>query len=121
MSGSRSRQASAGGATGGDKAEDTFFKECKGWKVEIHRLWEKVGNILGKRTRGGEGVGTYPEEQERFRYNIRGAEARPSNTTVRELMGSGAYTEAVFFLRATDVGKVKAGVLGRGAGEGKSF
>ena len=114
MSGSGSRQASAGGATGGDKAEDTFFKECKGWKVEIHRLWEKGGKYLRQKNKRGR----HPEEQERFRYNVRGAEARPSNTAVRELMGSGAY---VFFLRATDVGKAKAGVLGRGAGERESF
>ena len=36
------------------------------------------------------------------------------NTALKELMGNEAYAEAVLtFLRKTDVGKVKAGVLDR--------
>ena len=37
--------------------------------------------------------------------------------TIRELMGNDAYAEAILsFLREVGVGKVKAGVLERGAG-----
>lgn len=44
------------------------------------------------------------------------ARARPSSTAVRELIGERGRTEAVLsFLRKMDVGKVKAGVLGRDA------
>ena len=43
--------------------------------------------------------------------------ARPSNTAVRELIGNGAYAEALLsFPRETDVGEVKARVLDRDAG-----
>ena len=51
------------------------------------------------------------------RYNVREAKARPSNTTIRELMGNDAYAEAILsFRREMDVGKVEAGFLERGAG-----
>lgn len=43
-SGSGSSLTSVGGATG----EGHLFKECKGWKSEIYRLWEEVGNVSGQ-------------------------------------------------------------------------
>ena len=46
------------------------------------------------------------ESRRGFGYGIRTAKAGPSNTAVRELMGNGAYTEAVLsLLRETDVEK----------------
>ena len=44
-----------------------------------------------------------------FGYKIRQARARPSNTSVRDLLSDDRYTEAVLsFLRETKVGEVKA-------------
>ena len=85
-------------------------------------MWEKVGSISGKRKPGEqEGEKQYGHSlrsRRGFRYNVREEKARPSNTTVRELMGNYAYAEAILsFLRETDEGKVKAGVLDRGAGQ----
>ena len=65
----------------------------------------------------GEQYGHPLRNRRSFRYNVREAKARPSNTTIRELMGNDAYAEAILsFLREMGVGKVKAGVLERGAG-----
>ena len=65
---------------------------------------------------GGRGGGKqygHPQGSRRvFGYNVREAQARSSNTTVRELMGHDACTEAILsFLRGTDIEKVKSGVL----------
>ena len=85
---------------------------------EIHQLWEEVGNISGKRMpedrQRPENSGYPPKSRRGFRYRIREAKARLSNKAIRELLGNDAYTEAVLsFLRKTDVGKVKEGVLDR--------
>ena len=47
-----------------------------------------------------------------FGFHVRQARARPSNTTVRELLSDSRYTEAVLvFLEKTRVGEVKEGVI----------
>ena len=61
--------------------------------------------------------GHTPRSRRGFGYSVRKAKVRPRNTAVRELVWNDAYTEAVLsFLRETEVGKVKAGVLDRDAG-----
>ena len=47
-----------------------------------------------------------------FGFHVRQARARPSNTTIRELLSDDRYTEAVLdFLERTRVGEVKEGVI----------
>ena len=47
-----------------------------------------------------------------FGHRVRQARARPSNTSVRDLLSSDRYTEAVLrFLRDTRVGEVRAGAI----------
>ena len=76
-------------------------------------MWGKVGDISGRR--GKEKGSDIPfKSRKGFGFHVRGARARPSNTTVSELLSEGRYTEAVLdFLRNTRVGEVKAGVICR--------
>ena len=67
---------------------------------------------------GGKASGRREQSDEPFKgrkgfgYRVRQARARPSNTSVRELLSNDRYTEAVLgFLRNTRVGEVKAGVI----------
>ena len=67
-----------------------------------------MGKVSGRREdgdspfRSGKGFG----------FHVRQARARPSNTTVRELLFNSKYTEAVLrFLGGTRVGEVKEGVI----------
>ena len=47
-------------------------------------------------------------------FHVRQARARPSNTTVRELLSNSSYTDAILsFLEGTRVGEVKEGVICR--------
>lgn len=47
-------------------------------------------------------------------YRVRQARARPSNTSIRELLTDERYTEAVLrFLVSTGVSKIKAGTFTR--------
>ena len=47
-----------------------------------------------------------------FGYRVRQARARPSNTSVRELLSNERYTDAVLkFLRDSKVGKFKEDVI----------
>ena len=49
-----------------------------------------------------------------FGLHVRQARARPSNTTIRELLSNSKYSDAVLeFLRRTRVGEVKEGVIRR--------
>ena len=36
----------------GKQSQEHLFNECKRWKTEIHRMWEKVGSVSGKRNPG---------------------------------------------------------------------
>ena len=93
---------------GGRQSRDHLFKECKTWEKEIRELWNAVGKISGRRE-GGDG----PFKSRRgFGFHVRRARARPSNTTVRELLSNSRYTEAVLrFLEQTRMGEVKEGVI----------
>ena len=98
---------------GGRQSREHLFRECGAWKEEIKELWEKVGNISGKRDRE-EGRDRPFKSRRCFGFHVRQARARPNNTTVRELLSNDRYTEAVLeFLGSTRVGEVKAGVICR--------
>ena len=78
------------------------------WGKEIKELWSKVGKISGKRK---EEDGPF-RSRKGFGFHVRQARARPSNTTVRELLSNSRYTEAVLdFLGKTRVWEVKEGVI----------
>ena len=95
---------------GGRQSRDHLFKECGGWKEEIRELWNEVGRVSGRRQ---EEDGPF-KSRKGFGFHVRQARARPSNTTVRELLSNGRYTEAVLdFLEKTRVGEVKEGAICR--------
>ena len=97
---------------GGRQSRDHLFKECRTWKDGIRELWETVGNISGKKNRE-EGIDRPFKSRKGFGYHVRQSGARPSNTTIRELLDE-RYREAVLkFLGSTRVGEVKAGVICR--------
>ena len=68
---------------------------------------------------GGEASGGWAEEKggcfrsrKGFGFRVRQARARPSNTSIRDLLLDGRCKEAVLvFLEATRVGEVKEGVI----------
>ena len=71
---------------------------------------DRVGRASGRREQSDEPF----KSRKGFGYRVRQARARPSNTSVRNLLSDDRYKEAVlFFLRNTRVGKVKAGVICR--------
>ena len=72
-----------------------------------------MGKISGKRKDAGEERDGGPYKSRRgFGFHVRQARARPSNTTVRELLSNSRYTNAVLdFLGKTRVGEVKEGVI----------
>ena len=102
---------------GGRQSRDHLFKECITWKREITELWNEVGRISGKRGKEGEREdrdGGLFKSRKGFGLHVRQARARPSNTTIRELLSNSRYSEAVLgFLRKTRVGEVKEGVICR--------
>ena len=60
-----------------------------------------MGEVSGKRERTR-------KSRKGFGYGVRQARARPSNTSVRELLSNEQYTEAVLrFLDDTKMGEVK--------------
>ena len=74
-----------------------------------------MGKISGKRKGGVEDRDEGPfKSRKGFGFHVRQARARPSNTTVRELLSNSRYTSAVLdFLGKTRVGEVKEGVICR--------
>ena len=89
-----------------------MFKDCATWKKEIRELWSEVGRISGERERRGSG-GPY-KSRKGFGLQVGGARARPSNTTIRELLSDERYSRAVLdFLDRTRVGEVKEGIICR--------
>ena len=92
----------------GGQSREHIFKECTTWTAEIRKLWTAVGEASGGRERTDEPF----KSRKGFGYRVRQARARPSNTSIRDLLSDGRYTEAVLgFLRSTRVGEVKAGSL----------
>ena len=67
-------------------------------------MWSEVGKISGRR-RGSDGPF---KSRKGFGFHVRQARARPSNTTVRELLSNSRYTEAVLsFLKNTRVERLR--------------
>ena len=92
----------------GRQSRDHLFKDCKRWKNEIEELWDTVGKITGKRE-GGEAPF---KSRKGFGFHVRQARARPSNTSIRELLSNDRYTDAVLtFLERTRVGEIGEGVV----------
>ena len=103
----------------GVQTREHLFKECRAWKDEIKMLWKEVGDIsdadkteeergsgsLGKRLRRKKGFGFFTHEHR----------VRPGNCRVGRLMSDPRFTSAVLsFLRNTQVGLIKKGVIVRG-------
>ena len=83
------------------------FKECRTWKTEMRALDSSQKGIGRKGA-----VGRAFRSRKGFGYRVRQARARPSNTSIRDLLSDDRYTEAVLrFLGDTKVGEVKAGVI----------
>ena len=96
---------------GGRQSREHLFKECSEWDKEIKELWSTVGKISGRRS-SQEGVDRPFKSRKGFGFHVRQARARPSNTTVKELLSDDRYTEAVLdFLGKARVGEVKEGVI----------
>ena len=82
-----------------------------GASLQIHILWENVGNISGDRDgyENGKRSGTF--KRKGFGYDIRKTQASPA---IRDLLGSERFTEAVLaFLKDTRVGLIKEGILNK--------
>ena len=93
---------------GGRQSREHLFKDCKAWKTEIRELWTAVGKVSGIREQTDELF----KGRKGFEYRVRQARARPSNTSVRDLLSNDRYTEAVLsFLKGPRVGEVRAGVI----------
>ena len=92
----------------GKQSREHLFKECTAWTAEIRRLWTAVGEA----SRGRERIDEPFKSRKGFGYRVRQARARPSNTSIRDLLSDDRYTEAVLeFLETTRVGEVRAGAL----------
>ena len=70
------------------QSREHLFKECKAWAKEIRELWTKVGIISGRREQTD---GSF-RSRKGFGYRVRQARARPSNTSVRDLLSNDRYT-----------------------------
>ena len=80
----------------GRQSKEHLFKECTAWTAEIGELWRAVGETSGRKKRADEPF----KSREGFGYKVRQARARPSNTSIRDLLSDDRYTDAVLtFLR----------------------
>ena len=102
----------------GRQSREHLFKECRAWN-EIRELWRKVGEISNAdRDREGEisrGEKRGRKRRKGFGFFSQEFGVRPGNCTVGKLLGDPRFTEAVLsFLRDTQVGLIKKGVIVRG-------
>ena len=81
---------SVGGVTEEDSREH-LFRECTAWTKGVCELWTAVGEASG-----GYG-GNHFKCRKGFGFRVRLAKARPSNTSIRDLLSDDRYTEAVFW------------------------
>ena len=105
--------------SGGRQSREHLFKECRAWKSEIRELWRKVGEISSiDGVRRGDASGGKENKKRRkkgFGFFSRENEVRPGNCTVGRLLSDSRFTEAVLeFLKDTQVGIIKKGVIVRG-------
>ena len=96
----------------GRQTREHLFKECRAWKEEIKELWREVGRISKTDERAGNMYkgrkGFFLGWQERQHRAVR----RPGNASVKGLLGEERFIPVVLnFLRRTDVGKLKEGVV----------
>ena len=73
------------------QSREHLFKKCTAWTKEIRKLRTEVGRASGKR----ESTSDPFNSRKGLAYRIRQARARPSNTSIRDLLSDGRYTEAV--------------------------
>ena len=91
------------------QCREHLFKECTEWTREIRDLWTAVGQASGERL---ETSGDKLKSRKGLGFRVRQARARPSNTTIRDLLLDDRYTEAVLaFLGAARVGGVREGAI----------
>ena len=92
----------------GRQSRGHLFIECTAWTKEIREMWAAVGEAsrecsdVRDRFKSRKGCG----------LRVRQARARPSNTSIRDLLSDNRCTEAVLvFLGAKTVGEVKEGAI----------
>ena len=105
--------------SGGRQSREHLFKECCAWKSEIRELWKKVGEISSTTSYKGGDAPKGRENRKRrkkgFGFFSRENGVRPGNCTVGRLLNDSRFTEAVLeFLKDTQVGIIKKGVMVRG-------
>ena len=104
----------------GRQSREHLFKECHTWKEEIKRLWKEVGEISDADRSGSEGgtEGRKSGKRRRkkgFGFTSQEHSVRPGNCSVGRLMSDRRFMDAVLsFLRDTQVGLIKKGILVRG-------
>ena len=103
----------------GRQSREHLFKECRAWKNEIKKLWREVGVISsadrdsGEERSGGRGRGK--RRKKGFGFFAQDYMVRPGNCSVGRLMSDPRFTSTVLsFLRDTQVGLIKNGVIIRG-------
>ena len=109
---------------GGRQSREHLFKECRAWKNEIKKLWKEVGEISSADRGSGErGPGCQRKGKRRkkgFGFFAQEYMVRPGNCSVGRLMGDTRFTDAILsFLRDTQVGLIKKGVIVRGEEAGQ--
>ena len=92
----------------GRQSREHLFKECTAWTKEIQEHWAAVGAASGGRSGIG---GSQHMGRKGFGYRVREARARPSNTSIRNLLSDDRYTEAVWSFLGATIGKVWEGVI----------
>ena len=105
----------------GVQTREHLFKECRAWKDEIRTLWKEVGDISDadrtneERGSGDAGKGLKRKRHKGFGFFTREHTVRPGNCRVGRLMSDPRFTGAILsFLRNTQVGLIKKGVIVRG-------
>ena len=77
----------------GKQTREHLFKECIAWREEIRTLWKEVAR-LGRDEGKGIGGARVGKGRKGFGYRVRSG-LGPGNTTVRELLSTERFIEAV--------------------------
>ena len=92
------------------QSREHLFKERTAWTAEIRKLWTAVDEASGVRDRDKKGSPF--KSKKGFGHRVKQARARPSNTSIRDLLSDDRYTEAVLeLLGETRAGETKVGAL----------
>ena len=73
------------------QSREHLFNECQRWEREMHRLWERVGNISGEWKPGNQDEHTLKSRRE-IGYSARTAKANLTDAPVGEPMWNDART-----------------------------